>query len=447
MPATALSQDRVESCAAPLHLSRGEPSASVRPAEFAGVEPRRMTPEKSIQEQFAEIGKKYSWDEKLLAFMTHPDGLAATSVRDFTFLTEAELPKLIEKVAELKNRLQQTSRLRQAWSGMKTAEQDKELLKRKRADDVDMDELLRQEELDDLADIFHARYHLKYPNDVMPSDATVSRVSKELSKRLLTMRDVWKVKSQTHQQRASTKRTKLAEGLDLIEKAEEAEGVEEARTVQKYLDQLFTLFLAYAIAGAKKVQLAPTVETRMSDPTMLVEVPLDVLVKVHHRATVAVRKVRPQLQLQWLESRMDGERESWIEGHRNTDKSLGQVVMSTYINREAVWTVDSVKDSPRQESSVNDSPVRRQDSQQQYQQQEHQQSPRKNKTGQALRVAKTLRDGTKLCGAYQKDACRSKSDCWEGKHFCGGVQDSERVCGGRHPARRCNNGKVKKKFG
>ena len=125
-------------------------------------------------------------------------------MRDFTFLTEAELPKLLEKV-RVSNALQQTSRLRQAWAGMKAAELDREQLKRKRADDVDLDELLRQEDLDDLADVFHARYHMKWPNDTMPSDAIVSRISKELSKRLLTMRDVWKVRSQTHQQRASTK--------------------------------------------------------------------------------------------------------------------------------------------------------------------------------------------------------------------------------------------------
>ena len=57
-----------------------------------------------------EIAKKCSRDEERLAFMAHPDGLTAASVRDFTFLAEAELPELIEKVTELRNPLQQTSR-------------------------------------------------------------------------------------------------------------------------------------------------------------------------------------------------------------------------------------------------------------------------------------------------------------------------------------------------
>ena len=58
----------------------------------------------------AEIAKKCSWDGERMAFMAHPDGLSAESVRDFTFLAEAELPELIEKVTELRNPLQQTSR-------------------------------------------------------------------------------------------------------------------------------------------------------------------------------------------------------------------------------------------------------------------------------------------------------------------------------------------------
>ena len=68
--------------------------------------------EKSIQEQFSEVGKKYGWDEKLIDFVSHPEGLVAAIMHDFTLLTEAELPKVSEKVADLKNILQQTSKVR-----------------------------------------------------------------------------------------------------------------------------------------------------------------------------------------------------------------------------------------------------------------------------------------------------------------------------------------------
>ena len=140
---------------------------------------------------------------------------------------------------------------------------------------------------------------------------------------------------------------------------------------------------------------------------------------------------------------MDGERESWIEGYRNSDKSLGQVVMSTYINREAVWTVDenATRAAKDEQQSPHAASPKRQSSSQNIVK-----STDSRKPGQAIRVAQRLRDGTKLCAAFQKGNCRSKTDCWEGKHFCGGIQESDRVCGGRHPACRCTNAKVKKKF-
>ena len=131
-----------------------------------------------------------------------------------------------------------------------------EALKRERFDDVDMDELLRQEDLVNLANCFWTRYHTRWPISVMPYDALVSRVSKELSKRLLTLRDIWKSRSQAQQQKTVHKRTKIAEGLDLVHDEDE-EFIEGSRSTQKYLDLLFTTFLAYAIAGCQKLDEAP----------------------------------------------------------------------------------------------------------------------------------------------------------------------------------------------
>ena len=151
---------------------------------------------------------------------------------------------------------------------------------------------------------------------------------------------------------------------------------------------------------------------------------------------------------------MDGERESWIEGHRNSDKSLGQVVMSTYINREAVWTVDeNAARAARDDQQHPQSPIAKKQSKSRTRtsdgyakgEQSAERSVDNKKPGQAIRVAKTLKDGTRLCAAFQQDKCRGKTDCWEGKHFCGGIQDSDRVCGGRHPACRCVNGRVNKR--
>ena len=112
------------------------------------------------------------------------------------------------------------------------------------------------------------------------------------------------------------------------------------QTVQKYLDNLFVLFLAYVIVGSKKIDGAPATETRLTEPTTVVEIPLVTMIKVHHRATVQVRRVKPSQQLQWLETRMDAERQQWIDEFRYSEKTFGQVVAATYTAREAIWQVD-----------------------------------------------------------------------------------------------------------
>ncbi len=72
-----------------------------------------MAVAKPVNEIFNEAAHKYGWETVLTDFMISPDGLGATSLKDFTFLTEAQLEKVIEKV-EVKNKFQQSSRIRQA---------------------------------------------------------------------------------------------------------------------------------------------------------------------------------------------------------------------------------------------------------------------------------------------------------------------------------------------
>ena len=75
-------------------------------------------------------------------------------------------------------------------------------------------------------------------------DATVSRVSREMSKRLLCVFDVWKVRSLQFQLTSSSKKRKLADTLFV----EDWEG---------YVDKLYTLLVAYALAGPGRVSGAP----------------------------------------------------------------------------------------------------------------------------------------------------------------------------------------------
>jgi len=406
-----------------------------------------MAATKTIVELFTEIGEQYGWEPCVTKFMTSDKGLNAREITDFTFLLDCDLQKITVNLGEeCKNPMQQNSRLRQAWDGLKKAKENEDVLKRKRSDDVDLDELLTQSELETLADMFWCRYRVKLPPALAPCDALVSRVSKELSKRLLTLRDVWKTRSLSQQQRSSHKRMRIAEGVDLVQNEDE-DHVESAHSPQKYLDLLQTLFLAYVIAGSTKVKNAPASETRISDPLLFVEVPWDVLIRVHHRATVQVRKVPYAMQLAWLEARMEGEREAWIEEYRNSDKTLGQVIAHVYTSREAVWAVDELKFA----TPVGQSPVKKIQDRGDVAgagKQRGQPPPeiKGRSPGPAANMATSLRDGNKLCANYNRGNCGNKKDtCKHGRHFCSGTQLNGRVCGGRHPASMCTNPKVPKR--
>ena len=85
-------------------------------------------------------------------------------MNDFIFCaaSEAELASIIDGVTGVTNKLQQKSRLRQAWTALGKAAMDAESLKRKRTDDADLDLPLDKPSLDSLQDSFHLRYHMTF---------------------------------------------------------------------------------------------------------------------------------------------------------------------------------------------------------------------------------------------------------------------------------------------
>ena len=78
----------------------------------------------------------------------------------------------------------QVARLRRAWSAVslyfKQCDTD-----RSKVSATDLDSLLGDSELRDVKVAFWTRYRVRLPPELYPSDATVSRVSREMSKRLL----------------------------------------------------------------------------------------------------------------------------------------------------------------------------------------------------------------------------------------------------------------------
>lgn len=85
-------------------------------------------------------------------------------------------------------------------------------------------------------------------------DTTISRVAREVQKRMLCVYNIWQVKTLQFQLTTSQKKRKLSEGL-FIEEGDDEEVV--AHDVDNYLDKLFTLLLAYAMAGCTGVTGAP----------------------------------------------------------------------------------------------------------------------------------------------------------------------------------------------
>ena len=79
-------------------------------------------------------------------------------------------------------------------------------------------------------------------------------MAREVQKRMLCVYNIWRVKTLQFQLTTSQKKRKLSEGL-FIEEGDDEEVV--AHDVDNYLDKLFTLLLAYAMAGCTGVTGAP----------------------------------------------------------------------------------------------------------------------------------------------------------------------------------------------
>ena len=234
----------------------------------------------------------------------------------------------------------QAARLRRAWNAVglyyRQAEQD-----RSKVVVSDLDSLLDDSELRSAKQRFWCRYRLRFPTEMYPSDATVSRVSRELTKRMLCVTSVWKVKTLQWQLLTTNKKRKLGDGLF----TEEPEAEEPcAHTSDAYLDRLMTLMVAYALAGSGVVAGAPAraEEDQLgADSTKFVEVPLDILFKYHARAKRAVAGLHPTKRLGWLQARDQEERAEWVSRYRESTLSLGTIVKETYEARDAHWVCPS----------------------------------------------------------------------------------------------------------
>ena len=416
---------------------------------------------------FKEIGDKFGWDPLIAAWITDStSGLGATSLDDFLYVvTKGDDLGFIADQAKVANKVLQTSRVRQAWAALTKDRADADKIREKGLLEVDLDVMLPRPELDDLNVLHHRRHKLSWPPETAPGDQLVSRFSRELDKRLLCLKDVWKVRTQAQQQRAKRKRKDITEDVQVIidEPEDDEDGIHD---VTLYLAYLETAMIAYSIAGIKPVASPTHPENRGTRSTEVVQCPLDVVMRYFYRARNRASRMAPSDGLKWLIRKDEDERSVWVDKYRNSNATLGEIIAETMMQREAMWEIErAAKATPPPPGSVlaiYDPRVGAGDSGggngngglgghggkgnggKGNKGNGGDGGDKVKVKGRPKQVARAFKDGTTLCAAFQTGYCKAK-DCKQGKHACGAVTKTKRVCGGNHPACKCGNKNVPRK--
>ena len=376
------------------------------------------------------LGKNFQLAEEVVGALSKA-GIANLEEFRFFFDAEAKVEPWLGKIQLGAEAQIQAARLRRAWHAVslyyKTAEQD-----RSRVAIEDLDSLLGDTELRSAKEAFWVRYKLRFPTEVYPSDAAVSRASREMSKRLLCVTSVWKVKTLQWQLGTSSKKRKLGEGLWTEEPEDEQPGHQDWET---YLDRLFTLLLAYALGGVKALDNAPSAKEEDvlgADTTRFVSVPLDVVMRYHARARRTSASLPHASRLAWLLQRDTEERADWVSRFRESTLTLGQVIKATYEARDAHWVPAGNFSAPtkeRQQASPAKPAARGG-------------KPPLAKPIAGRAVARAMRDGSALCQAFQHGQCKAGPSCPNGQHRCAAILRGDRVCGMQnHGAKECRAAK------
>ena len=249
-----------------------------------------------------------------------------------------------------------------------------------------------------------------------------------MSKRMLCVFSIWKVKSLQFELMTTQKKRKLGDNL-FTEEAEEEEP--SARDTEAYLDKLQTLMLAYAMAGPTDARSWLRPLTLGADSALYAQVPLDVAMQYYFRAKRATYALPPGKRLAWLQTRDSDERTEWTARFRESSHSLGATIKEVYTARDAHWLPPTPAE-PALSTPVKSAPPQATTGASKF---------ALGKSIQGKQVARVLHDGTLLCQAFQEGSCKSKGGkCKLGQHRCGHVTKKERVCGApNHGAAACRN--------
>ena len=136
---------------------------------------------------FRKIEETYKIPPKVTDYLLKE--LQLETEADFVHLFSSQhdvSDSFVNEIKDLDSKALARTRLRQAWAGIKAESERRETARKRGEESEDMDALLPQPQLDTLAQRFWARYHLRFPPAVEPSDLLVSRLHKELATRLST---------------------------------------------------------------------------------------------------------------------------------------------------------------------------------------------------------------------------------------------------------------------
>ena len=86
-----------------------------------------------------------------------------------------------------------------------TTQDQARVIRKRGGDPTNFDEIRHQDDLDDLAMVFWSRHEMASPPEINPGDMMVSRLHRDITKRLLSVREIERIKSQQQQRMFSRK--------------------------------------------------------------------------------------------------------------------------------------------------------------------------------------------------------------------------------------------------
>ena len=348
------------------------------------------------------------------------------------------------------------SRLKQVWEAIVQAHDEHRAVLIKGPGALKMDDLLDEPQLADMREVFWARYKIKYPSDITPGDALVSRKYKELSNFLLSVGNPLKARSIAFDRTHDPAKVEIAVGLTFDPHKKDVE-VSRPGGVDNWLGGLWFELLALAIAGCKPIEPQPEKpETRASDPSDYVTVPLCVVLRYLWRAKRAAERVPTGARYGWLKQLCTAERTIWQERQREQRRPLGKIILDVYKERDQCWwqTLPPLAAAPSGDNKwLSDQVKTLQNTVKQLKG-----KGKGDKGGGVVNttlkpprgsgdacVEATLKNGDALCQDFQWGKCRSTGKgCPKGLHKCAGILpgSEQRICGlANHGAQECRRAK------